>query len=188
MAPKASSDLTKSRCSKFCCRHHRQNRIGRSYSAQRKDIHQQAQPSVGPSLSTFFLASRHAHSYPTDLETGVAAQLANVHPGACGIVQNEFGSLREQHGHTQAPVRRSFRLFCRTVDSDEDQKPKKPNVWRVLRNLQAMRGDLGGGQQDLSSASHSRNVAPVFELDPPGLHFRDYDRRRSHSTRKHLLA
>ena len=59
-------------------------------------------------------------------------------------------------------------------------------MWRVLRNIQALRGDSGGGHQDFVGESNPRNVASLPELDPVGLHLRDYDRGRSHTTRKYL--
>jgi hypothetical protein len=57
-------------------------------------------------------------------------------------------------------------------------------VWRVLRNIQALRGDPRGSYQDVVGESHSGDVTSLPKLDSTGLHLRDNDRRCSHSTRK----
>ena len=92
--------------------------------------------------------------------------------------------MRKQYGYPQATVGRGFRLFSRAVDPDEDKKPEESNVWRVLRNIQALCGNLGGSHQDFVGESYSGDVTSLPELDPTWLHLRDDDRRCSHPTRK----
>jgi hypothetical protein len=36
--------------------------------------------------------------------------------------------VREQHGHSQTTIRRSFQLFSQAVDPDEDKKSEESNV------------------------------------------------------------
>lgn len=112
-----------------------------------------------------------------DPQTGVATQLADLHHGASGIVQDEPVALREQHGHPQAIVRGDLRLLSRTDDSSKSEASEEPNVWRVLGNLQALLGNLGGGTEDLADQGHSRDTAEVLELDSPRVYLRDNHHR-----------
>lgn len=55
------------------------------------------------------------------IETGMAAQLANVHQRDCLLLPHQLAHLREQHVHIKTPVRGGLRLFRRCHDFRKDE-------------------------------------------------------------------
>lgn len=88
--------------------------------------------------------------------------------------------MREQHGNPQASVRGDFRFLRRANDAGEDEEPQEPDVWGILRDIQTMFGDSGGGPKNVFDQSYARDVAAILELDPAWLYFRDHNHRSAY--------
>lgn len=79
--------------------------------------------------------------------------------------------MREQHGDPETLVRRDFRLLGRANDSGKDEESEEPDVRRILRDFQALFGNLGRGAEDIPYQGDSGDPPSISKLDSSWLHF-----------------